>query len=76
MRIVEGDETSKIDQAIARTVEFFELLNVPTKLSAYNVGKESIDQIINRLEKRKAIPVGERGNIDSEIIRSVMVDRL
>lgn len=59
-----GDEDARIDAAIARTVEFFESLGVPTRLSAYQLGEEVIDPVVAQLSAHRMVALGEHRDID------------
>jgi len=60
-KITEGTEDERIDLAISKTVDFFESLGIRTKLSDYNVPRETIDKIVRRFEDRKWLSLGDRG---------------
>jgi len=60
-RITEGTEDERIDLAIRKTVDFFESLGIRTRLSDYNVPRETIDKIVRRFEDRKWLSLGDRG---------------
>jgi len=72
--IREGDPESKIDAAIARTREFFESLDTPTRLSAYV--RDSVDgtpaKVAERLDSRGALPLGEQGDLTAERIEAIL----
>jgi NADP-dependent alcohol dehydrogenase len=59
--ITTGTEDERVDAAIARTVEFFESLGIKTRLSDYNIGRETIERIVKRFEERKWLELGDRG---------------
>lgn len=59
--ITTGTEDERVDAAIAGTVEFFESLGIKTRLSDYNVGRETIERIVKRFEERKWLELGDRG---------------
>ncbi len=73
--IASGTIPERIDQAIARTVDFFESLGIPTRLPDYEVGSETIDRICQRFEVRKS-RLGEHGDIDFRVVRAILEDRL
>jgi NADP-dependent alcohol dehydrogenase len=73
--ITEGSEDDKIDAAIAKTIAFFESLGLPTTLSAYNVGEETIAKIVARFEKRP-YKLGEKADIDYKQVEEILRDRL
>lgn len=58
----DGDEDARIDQAIARTRQFFESLGVPTRLSDYGIGTDAIPALIAQLERHGMVALGEHGN--------------
>ncbi|HPB13748.1 MAG TPA: iron-containing alcohol dehydrogenase, partial [Bacteroidales bacterium] len=60
-KITEGSDDERALKAIDKTVEFFESLGVPTRLSAYNVKADTIDKIVSRFEDRKWLELGDRG---------------
>lgn len=48
--ITEGSEDARIEKAILKTEEFFHSLDIPTKLSDYNLGEELIEKVLVSLE--------------------------
>jgi NADP-dependent alcohol dehydrogenase len=54
---------SSSEEAIAKTVAFFESLGVPTKLSAYGLGEEVIPQVVAKLKLDRRLRMGERLDI-------------
>lgn len=73
--ITSGEVNQRIDEAIAKTVEFFESLGVPTKLPDYEVPADTIDLIVDRFENR-GLKLGEKGDIDAEEIGKILRTRL
>jgi len=73
--VTEGDVDERINLTIQKTVEFFESVGVPTRLSAYNLSTETIDAITDRFEKR-AYKIGEKANVGPAEIRLILEDRL
>jgi NADP-dependent alcohol dehydrogenase len=73
--ITSGTDDEKIDAAIAKTVEFFESLDVPTTLSAYGVEIDTIAKITERFEKR-GFKLGENADIDFNEVEEILMDRL
>lgn len=67
-----GDEESRITQAIERTRRFFEEVGVPTRLSAYGVGADTIDTVVSRLTGREGVELGERGDIGPAAIQEIL----
>lgn len=72
--ITQGTDDEKVDQAIARTESFFQSLGVKTRLCDYNIGDDTIAEIVTRFTARQ-VALGEKGNINAakveEILREV-----
>ena len=73
--IVSGTDDERIDAAIAKTVEFFESLGVPTKLPDYNVPVDTIVKITDRF-KQRGYKLGEKADIDFNEVEEILKDRL
>lgn len=73
--ITEGTDDEKIDAAIAKTIEFFESVGLPTTLPDYNVTEESVTKIVARFEKRR-YKLGEKADIGYLEIEQILMDRL
>lgn len=71
-QITEGDKNQRIDEAIRRTVQFFENLGIKTRLSGYGVGREAIDKIVAQLEAHRMISLGEHQDISLDISRTIL----
>ncbi len=67
----EGDEETRIDQAIERTRQFFEALQVPTRLSGYGIGKDAIPALLAQLERHGMVALGEHSDLTLEGSRRV-----
>ncbi|WP_167606903.1 iron-containing alcohol dehydrogenase [Maribellus sediminis] len=65
----------RIDATIAKTVEFFESLGVPTTLPEYDVPASTIDRITLRF-KESGMKFGEKGDIDYQGVEAILKDRL
>jgi len=74
--LTDGDETARIDQAIAKTREFFESLGVATRLGAYGVGADQIDPLIKALEDHRMTRLGETGEVTLEVSRRILEEAL
>ncbi|MBA5727703.1 iron-containing alcohol dehydrogenase [Bombella mellum] len=70
--LTEGTEDERIDAAIARIEAFFEGLEIPVRLSAYDIDRAGIDPIIAQLEEHGMTALGEDQEITSEISRKVL----
>ncbi len=73
--ITKGTVDERIDSAIAKTIEFFESLGVPTTLPEYEVPEETIDIITTRF-KENGVVLGEKGDIDYKEVEAILRDRL
>lgn len=69
-----GDSTDAIaQQAIEKTVEFFHIMGMKTKLSENTENyKETADFIVNRFEERGWLAMGEKQNITLEKVREIV----
>ena len=70
--ITKGSETEKLDKAIEKTEHFFNSLGVSTKLSAYNIGHDTISRIINRFKERGMNRIGMQQDISLEEVRKIL----
>ncbi|MGP1684639.1 MAG: iron-containing alcohol dehydrogenase, partial [Giesbergeria sp.] len=70
--ITEGSEEERIDAAIARTAAFFENVGVPTRLSAYGLGSEAVDAVVQALTEHGLVKLGEQRAITPEVSRSIL----
>jgi NADP-dependent alcohol dehydrogenase len=70
--IKEGDENTRIDQAIHLTEEFFQKMHVPIRLSDVDLGSNDIDLLIDRLKKHGMTELGEHGDITIDISREIL----
>ncbi len=70
--LTEGNEQTRIQGAIEKTRAFFEAVGVPTRLSAYGVGTETIPVVVERLESRGPIALGEHRDIGAEAVEAVL----
>ncbi|MEI7811238.1 MAG: iron-containing alcohol dehydrogenase [Ignavibacteria bacterium] len=75
-QITEGSEEERVDEAIARTVEFFESLGVKTKLKDYNVQEDSIEKIAVRFEERGWKAFGDRRLVTPQKVREILMLQL
>lgn len=69
--ITEGNEESRIEKTIEKTVSFFKSLGLSTRLSEENIPDSTIDEIERRFNERKAA-FGEAGNVDGQMARKIL----
>ena len=70
--IADGSEDQRIDAAIAKTRAFFEGLNVPTRLAAYDIGADAVPAIVDQLKAHGMVAIGERREVTPEVSRQVL----
>ncbi len=70
-----GTEDNRIDEAIIRTVSFFNSLGVKTKLSAYGINGSQLTPIFERFQTRQW-KLGERKNITPNRIEIILKNAL
>ncbi len=70
--IREGDDDARIDQAIAKTEEFFNSIGMHTRLSAYDIKEDIIDRVVAGLEKHGMTQLSERGDVTLEVSRKML----
>jgi len=75
-QITEGDENARIDKAIRLTEEFFEIMQVPTRLSHVDLGSKDIDLLVKRLEQHGMVTLGEHSDITLDISREILTHAL
>ncbi len=59
----EGDTEARIDAAIVRTRDFFESLQVPTRLGSYGIGAEAIPALLDKLQAHGMTALGEHQDV-------------
>jgi NADP-dependent alcohol dehydrogenase len=67
----DGSEDQRIDQAIEKTRQFFEAMQVPTRLPAYGIGADAIPALLAQLERHGMVALGEHGSFNLEGSRQV-----
>lgn len=66
------DEDQMIEEAINKTVEFFESLGLKTHLSDYDISADQIPEIAARLIKHEMTGLGENGDITIEVCEEIL----
>jgi NADP-dependent alcohol dehydrogenase len=75
-KLTEGDENSRISRAIELTEEFFQAMQVPTRLSHVDLGKAEVDGLIEKLTQHGMVKLGEHGKITPEVSREILITAL
>jgi len=66
------DEQQLINQAIAKTEEFFRTMQVPTRLSDVDLTNSDIDPILSKLKQHRMVMLGEHQDIDLNKSREIL----
>lgn len=74
--IKEGTEDHRITIAIKKTEQFFNDLGIKTRLSDYNIGKETIEKIVIRFQERGLQNIGNQQDISLYDVRKILEARL
>ncbi|MGB3209500.1 MAG: alcohol dehydrogenase [Desulforhopalus sp.] len=74
--IVEGESEQRIDAAIDQTRNFFEQMQVKTRLSDYGIGKDSIPHLLEQLRTHGMISLGEQKDITPELSKRILESSL
>lgn len=69
--ITTGTADERIDETIRKTEDFFHSLGLPTRLSEVNIGKDTITEIEDRFNQRKAA-YGESQNVNGKMARKIL----
>ncbi|MGE6650765.1 iron-containing alcohol dehydrogenase [Shewanella colwelliana] len=70
--ITDGDEESRVEQAIAKTEAFFQQVGLKTRLRDYDIAKAQIDDIINALEAHGMTALSESGDLGLDVSREIL----
>ncbi|MDU2064146.1 MAG: iron-containing alcohol dehydrogenase [Sporomusaceae bacterium] len=69
-------EEERIEQAIAKTREFFVAMGVPTHLSEYHLGADAVEEVVKSLEKHGMVKLGENADITPAEVRKILLAAL
>lgn len=69
---LQGSDQELLRGSIRKTVDFFESMGLPTKLSAYGIKSEVIPKVIARFEARGFTPIGEKEKVTLEKVSEVL----
>ncbi|MEW6994770.1 iron-containing alcohol dehydrogenase [Colwelliaceae bacterium MEBiC 14330] len=75
-QINEGDDNTRIEQAILLTEEFFTKMQVPTRLSHVDLGSKDIDILVEKLELHGMTALGEHADISLATSREILTQAL
>lgn len=74
--INEGDDDSRIREALARTEQFFHSVRMPTRLADYQLDDAVIEPVVSKLAELGMTKLGETGAIDLAMVRTILKDSL
>ncbi len=70
--LFEGDDDSRIDQAIENTVQFFKEMQVPTSLKEVDLDAGHIDDILAKLKQHGMVALGEKRDVTLDVSREIL----
>jgi NADP-dependent alcohol dehydrogenase len=70
--ITAGDDDQRATLAIEKTREFFELMGVPTRLSAYGLDETVIPAVVAKLKQHGRLKLGEHGDITPDDVAQLL----
>lgn len=74
--VTAGSIEETVQLAIDKTVEFFELMGIKTRLKDYKISSSTIDEIVERMETRGDVNIGENQMVGVDEIRKILKARL
>ncbi|MBU1564478.1 MAG: alcohol dehydrogenase [Proteobacteria bacterium] len=74
--IMDGDSEQRIDAAIQQTRNFFEQMQVKTRLSDYGIGKDSIPHLLEQLQAHGMNSLGEKQDVTPDLSRRILESSL
>ncbi len=70
--LAEGSEDERIDEAIAKTKEFFETMQLKTNLRDHGLTPENIPEILDSLRAHDMVQLGEHKDVTPEVVRQAL----
>ncbi|RDH46371.1 iron-containing alcohol dehydrogenase [Zooshikella ganghwensis] len=74
--LTEGDNEIRIHKAIELTEQFFEVMQVPVRLSQIDIAEMNIDTLVEQLTQHGMTQLGEHGTITPEVSRNILTAAL
>jgi len=74
--ITEGSKKVRVEKAINRTEEFFNSLDIGTRLSDYGLGEDTADIVSERFDKRRWRELGDRKLVTPAIVKLLLLERV
>jgi NADP-dependent alcohol dehydrogenase len=70
--ISQGDDDARMDEAIDRTREFFERMQVKTRLCDYGITAEEIPAVVEQLKAHGMVKLGEKFNVTPGMVEKIL----
>lgn len=70
--VTTGSDDERITATIEKTRAFFESVGVPTRLSAYNIQKDAIPALVDKLASHGPVRLGERRDIGVSEVEQIL----
>jgi NADP-dependent alcohol dehydrogenase len=70
--VTAGSDDERVTATIEKTRSFFEAMGVPTRLSAYNIEKDAIPVLVDKMASRGPVKLGERRDIGAEDVAKIL----
>jgi NADP-dependent alcohol dehydrogenase len=70
--VTAGSDDERITSTIETTRAFFESVGVPTRLSAYNIQKDAIPALVDKLASHGPVKLGERRDIGVSEVEQIL----
>jgi NADP-dependent alcohol dehydrogenase len=74
--VTEGDEETRINRGIELTEQFFDMMQVPTRLSHVDLGAADIDLLIEKLTQHGMVKLGEHNTVTPDVSREILMTAL
>lgn len=71
-----GRDEEIVDEAIAKTEEFFKSLGAPIRFSDVNLGEEVLQALVDGLTRHKKVKLSEHGDLTPEVAMEVYKEAL
>jgi NADP-dependent alcohol dehydrogenase len=66
-----GSDDALVAGAIQKTIDFYESLGIPTKATAYDIGLDTVQKVVQRFEAR-GMNFGERADITPAVVGQIL----
>jgi NADP-dependent alcohol dehydrogenase len=74
--VTDGDEETRINRGIELTEQFFDMMQVPTRLSHVDLGAADIDLLIEKLTQHGMVKLGEHNTVTPDVSREILITAL